>query len=617
MCGICGIVSLTRPFDREIAIKHVQGMVNAIAHRGPDDSGIYEEATAVLGATRLAIRGLESGRQPIQDPATGIVAVCNGEIDNHRELRALLQAKGYKIPLTTDVAILPALYDLLGERCVERLIGAFALALWDPRKLRLLLARDRAGERSLFYRVDGSVIHFASELSAIACVPGIALKPDPRALASYLRFGSFTAPETPFMGIQKVCPAELICFDPMGTRKKSYWRWPVAQSEKSEPSIETFDQIFRTAVSRQTSVDVDVGLFLSGGIDSSLVAAVACQAALKRPRYAYIIRFGETSYDEGSFAEWIARDLDLEPISVWIKPEDFPQGITQLVSTVGEPLADPAWIPTAMLAQRASQDVKMALVGEGADELFGGYPTYIGALLAEKYTRWPRPLKGLASSVVEVLPPSDKKVTLSFLLKRFVAGADLEGVERHLFWTSSLSPELLGRLGINDIPKRTMDCDGNLLDLIQRIDLETSLAEGLLTKADRASMQSALELRAPFLDQWVMEFAATIPPAERVKGISTKVFLKRFALRYLPKKIIYRKKRGLSVPLSHWLRGPLRGWATERLSSDRLEWVGIQPNSAIKLLQEHCAREADHARALWTLLVLAEWVAWVNEKETI
>lgn len=614
MCGICGIVSLTRPFDRERAIEHVQGMVNAIAHRGPDDSGIYEDDSAVLGATRLAIRGLESGRQPIQDPATGIVTVCNGEIDNHRELRSLLQAEGYEVPLTTDIGVLPALYDLLGDRCVERLIGAFALALWDPRKSRLLLARDRAGERSLFYQVDGSVIHFATELSAMACVPAVPLKPNPRALASYLRFGSFTAPDTPFMGIQKVCPAELVGFDSMGTRRKRYWRWPVVQSVKSEPSLETFDQIFRTAVCRQTSVDVDFGLFLSGGIDSSLVAAVASAVALKRPRYAYTIRFGETSYDEGSFAERIARELDLESVSVLIKPEDFPQGIAQLVRMVGEPLADPAWVPTAMLARRASQDVKMALVGEGADELFGGYPTYIGALLAEKYAGCPRALKGLARSVVEALPPSDKKVTFSFLLKRFVAGADLEGVERHLFWTSSLSPELLGRLGITGIPKRTVERDGNLLDLIQRVDLETSLAEGLLTKADRASMQSALELRAPFLDQSVMEFAAMLPPKERVTGISTKVFLKRFALRYLPKPIIYRKKRGLSIPLNQWLRGPLRDWAMERLSGDRLEWVGVQPNTSVKLLQEHCAREADHARVLWTLLVLAEWVDWVKEQ---
>ncbi len=617
MCGICGIISLARPLDRERTVERVRGMVNAMAHRGPDDSGIHEDDTAVLGATRLAIRGLESGRQPIQDPATGIVAVCNGEIDNHRELRALLKAEGYEVPLATDIAVLPALYDLLGDRCVERLIGAFALALWDPRKSRLLLARDRAGERPLFYRVDGPIIHFATELSAMASVPAATLKPNPRGLAGYLRFGSFTAPDTPFMEIQKVCPAERISFDPMGIDRKRYWRWPIVQGAKSEPSLETFDQIFRTAVSRQSNVDVDFGFFLSGGIDSSLVAAVASAVAPKRPRYAYTIRFDETSYDEGSPAERVARDLNLESVSVWIKPQDFPEGIAQLVRMVGEPLADPAWVPTAMIARRASQDVKMALVGEGADELFGGYPTYLGALVAEKYAGCPRALKGLARRLAEALPPSDRKVTVSFLLKRFVAGADLEGVERHLFWTSSISPELLGRLGITYPSDRTVERGGNLLDLIQRVDLETSLAEGLLTKADRASMQSALELRAPFLDQSVMEFAATLPREERVSGISTKVFLKRFALRYLPKKIVLRKKRGLSIPLNQGLRGPLRDWATERLSGDRLEWAGVQPKASIELLEEHCAREADHARALWTLLVLAEWVDFVKEQKTV
>jgi len=615
MCGICGIVNLAPPFNRQRAIEHVQRMVNAVAHRGPDESGIYDDDRVVLGATRLAIRGLKSGRQPIQDPATGIVAVCNGEIDNHRELRSFLESKGYQIPLSTDVAVLPPLYDLLGDRCVEQLVGAFALALWDPRKLQLVVARDRAGERPLFYQVNGSVIYFATELSALACVPSFALQPDLAALAGYLRFGSFTAPETPFTGIQKVCPAEMISFDPAGIRRKRYWRWSVVESVKSEPSLETFDQIFRTAVRRQSDVDVDFGLFLSGGIDSSLVAAVASTVACKRPRCAYTLRFEEASYDEGSFAEQIAHELDLDNISVWVKPEDFPRGISHLVRMVGEPLADPAWVPTAMLAERASQDVKMALVGEGADELFAGYPTYIGARLAEKYSKCPRPLKGIARRIVEALPLTEKKVTFSFLLKRFVAGADLDGLERHLFWTSNFAPELMERLGFPSLSHQISKRDGDLLDHVQRLDLETSLAEGLLTKADRASMQSALELRAPFLDQAVMEFAAKLPSRERVTGIATKVFLKRFALRYLPKKIIQRKKRGLSIPLSHWLRGPLREWATERLSGGRLSDLGVRSSTIVKLLQEHFAREADHARALWTLLVLAEWVDWVKEEK--
>jgi asparagine synthase (glutamine-hydrolysing) len=254
----------------------------------------------------------------------------------------------------------------------------------------------------------------------------------------------------------------------------------------------------------------------------------------------------------------------------------------------------------------------LAFIGEGADELFGGYPAYLGAGLAEHFARLPGWLRSGFRHVVAALPPSEKKVTVSFLLKRFVQGMELTGVARHQLWVSNIPPSLLGRLGIrlND-PAVPQDDGGELLDWVQRWDLETPLAEGLLTKADRASMSCALELRAPFLDQAVMDFAATLPAEERVRGFTTKEFLKRYALRYLPATIVNRRKRGLSLPLSRWLRGPLREWAEATLASERLKQVGISPSAALALLREHCSRKADHARALWTLLVLGEWLDWV------
>jgi asparagine synthase (glutamine-hydrolysing) len=278
-------------------------------------------------------------------------------------------------------------------------------------------------------------------------------------------------------------------------------------------------------------------------------------------------------------------------------------------------LADPAWIPTALLARRAAQDVKLALVGEGGDELFGGYPTYIGAQTAEYYKRLPRPVRAAIKRIVEAWPPSDKKVALSFVLKRFVQGAEMDGVARHLLWTSNVSPSLLERLGVTNLEPRFVDrADEALLDVVQQNDLETSLAEGLLTKADRASMRSALELRAPFLDQAVMEFAATLPANERVHGLTTKAFLKRYALRYLPTSIVNRKKRGLSVPLATWLRGPLWEWAESRLHSDLLAVAGVNTRAALEILEEHRQRRADHARALWTLIVLSEWLTWASKR---
>ncbi len=266
-----------------------------------------------------------------------------------------------------------------------------------------------------------------------------------------------------------------------------------------------------------------------------------------------------------------------------------------------------------MLSRRAAEEVKVALVGEGGDELFGGYPTYVGARLAERYAGLPRVVRNGLRRAVDRWRPSDKKVSMSFLLKKFVAAAELDGLRRHAEWTSNIGPDLLARLGVRERDV-TAGSDGvvSLLDAVQRRDLETSLAEGLLTKADRASMHSALELRAPFLDQAVMEFAATIPEAERVRGVATKVFLKRYALRYLPRGIVHRRKRGLSVPLSRWLRESLFDWARERLGSDRLAAAGVSRTSALALRDEHRARKADHARALWTLIVLSEWLQWAE-----
>jgi len=339
------------------------------------------------------------------------------------------------------------------------------------------------------------------------------------------------------------------------------------------------------------------------------------------PLQAFSLRFPETSYDEGEVAARVARRLGLTTTEVWVGPEDFMSCLPELVRMAGEPLADPAWVPAALLARRAAAEVRQVLVGEGGDELFGGYPTYSGVWLAERYERLPRSLRRLLAGAVTRLPPSDKKVTLSFLLKRFVAGEGLEGLQRHLLWTSNIAPEILARLGfpapaaaappVADGGGWDAAPAGSVLDRVQQHDLETSLAEGLLTKADRASMHFALELRAPFLDRDVMELAANLAEGQRVRGLATKVFLKRYALRYLPRWVVHRRKRGLSVPLASWLRGPLRGWAEERLTSGRLGAVGIDEAAAQALFGEHLRRERDHGRALWTLVVLAEWLDWV------
>jgi asparagine synthase (glutamine-hydrolysing) len=268
-----------------------------------------------------------------------------------------------------------------------------------------------------------------------------------------------------------------------------------------------------------------------------------------------------------------------------------------------------------LLARRAARDVKLALAGEGGDEVFGGYPTYLAARINESYAKWPASLRALIRAIVQRWPDSDKKMTVPALLKQFVSGVHTNGVARHLFWKANVSEATLRRLGVQSAAPDVLESPpDNLIDALQQIDLETTLAEGLLTKSDRAGMASAVEVRAPFLDQSVLEFASTLPVNQRVRGFCTKYFLKEYASRYLPRAIVHRRKRGLSVPLKQWLREPLYDWARETISGGVLVEAGISETAALSLLEEHRRREADHTRALWSMIVLAEWFRWLQSR---
>ncbi len=571
---------------------------------------------ATFGVQRLAIRGLDDGSQPLFDRTSGLLAVCNGEIDNHLELRRWLAARGRHVEGSTDVAILPALYDELGEAFVEKLVGVFAIALWSPQANRLILARDRAGERPLFYRKCNGLVYFATELAALTTVPPVELAVDHRAISGYLRSGCFVAPESPFMDISKVRPGELIALSGANVSVRRFWSWPITTKRKTKPSAATFDGIFRAAIERQTTVEAPYGFFLSGGLDSSLIVAVAKSLRPEVRPPCYTLQFSETSYDESRFAERVADRLGLDLITVPVRPENFIQELPILVRRVGEPLADPAWIPTTLLSRRAELDTRIVFTGEGGDELFGGYPTYIGERLARNYEKLPKSLRRLFNAFVRALPNSTRKVTLTYLAKRFIEGQGLDAYLRHQLWTSNIAPDMLARLGSIVSPMRSHSptSEAHALDQIQLHDFETTLAEGLLTKSDRGGMSASIEIRAPFLDHDVMEFAATLPHDERVNGTTTKYFLKHYAEKYLPTNIVHRRKRGLSVPLSSWLRGPLHQWASDRLRAGRLAAAGLNTDEAKLLLREHQTGLGDHSRPLWALLVLDEWLTWVEEQ---
>jgi asparagine synthase (glutamine-hydrolysing) len=612
MCGIGGIMLKDQGNGAAPAIHPVRSMLAAMSHRGPDGQAEYAAGPMTLAANRLAIRGVDQAQPPLFVHASGVVVACNGEIDNHWQLRAWLAARGHAIEASSDIAVIAPLYLEKDLGFVEALDGVFALAIWDPRKQRLILARDRSGERHLYYAASEHAISFASELAALQLVAPADTELDRPSLAHYLHSGYCSSPWTLQSHHFKVCPAEIIVWEGNKTRYMRYWTPPLGKRPTAPPSAAAFDQVFRAAMMRQTDVDVDYGVLLSGGLDSSLITAVARRIHPSGRLNAYCIRFDETSFDEGRHAETVAHLYQCPLSTITMGAADVAPALAHLVRTTGEPLADPAWLPLFMLTRHASRDVKMLLSGEGADELFGGYPTYLGARLSSYYARLPRILRASIRGLVNALPVSDRKVALSFLLKKFVNAQGVDGLDRHMLWNAHLSPEWLHRLGVDYPAKPAGASHAELLDAVQNYDFEHSLPDALMAKADRGGMCHGLEIRAPFLDRGVIEFAATLPAHARVSGLQTKVFLKDYAQRYLPAQLIRRRKRGLSVPLGSWLRGPLKDWAYTKLAGDDLRELDICTASALQLMDEHVSKQRDHSRGLWTLIVLSEWQSWLR-----
>jgi asparagine synthase (glutamine-hydrolysing) len=614
MCGICGLLNRDASHPIPHLAQKTRTMLEAMTHRGPHGDAFFTRPNLAIASNRLAIRGVDQHQPPLIEHESGIVVTCNGEIDNHRELRRSLADAGHDITLSTDVAVIAPLYLEKGLAFLEHLQGVFALALWDPRHQRLILARDRGGERHLYYTASDSAVCFASELASLLTMRDTPAQVDKTGLARYLRSGYCPSPQSPLKDIYKVAPGEMIVVEPTGIQHRRYWNMPHGNASSPMPTTKDFDKVFRAAVARQSDIDVDYGVLLSGGIDSALMTSVARSIRPEKKLTAYCIRFAEASFDEGQYAAELAQQMGCDFVPVTVSAEDFPGMLRELVRATGEPLADPAWIPLSLVTRRASKDVRVLLAGEGADELFGGYPTYLGAQWASRYARLPKPVKTLSEKLIEAFPTSDKKVTLSFLLKRFIRGQDLDGLARHLLWTASISPEWLRRLGIEPPIDDTRHVPSALLDTIQRYDFGHSLPDALMSKADRGGMLHGVEIRAPFLDQSVIEFAARLPAQARVRGLTTKVFLKRYALDYVPESVVTRRKRGLSVPLASWLRGPLREWAESQLSHKLLGEAGIDARATRDLFAEHQARASDHARAIWTLIVLSEWLQWLDQR---
>jgi asparagine synthase (glutamine-hydrolysing) len=598
MCGIYGMVC----FERALQWRERLGtMGERLRHRGPDDSGFRSEARVAMGVERLRITDLRSeAAQPFTDPGGTVWVGGNGAIYNAGELRT--RYRDYPYRSASDIEPIVPLFLDRGIDAVAELDGMFALAIWDGRTGRLVLARDRGGEKPLFWRVLGGEVWFASEVQALL-VDHAPCRLDPAGLVDYGYLGYVREPKTLFASVRKVPAGAVLEFSSEAPRSRRYWH-PEAIAERridaGSAALE-LDRLLTAAVERQTAADVPVGVFVSGGVDSSLLAALASRRIERLPTFT--VGFRDASYDERGPARRLAEMLGTRHVEISAGEPQLREAFDVVAA-----IADTAILPTYLLAREARKHVGVVLSGEGADELFGGYPTYLGHRLVAGYRRLPAPLRRLVARSVEGLPASHAKITVEFLLRRFVAHADEDLLQRHVAWFGTGLPADVLAHRYREALALPSPAGRDALREVMYFDYRTYLPDNLLTKIDRATMLVGLEARAPFLDREVTELGLGLPSDLRVRGFATKWLLKEVAGRHLPRWIVHRRKRGLSVPVAAWLNGSLREETDRLLARERLEQGGVwSPGPTERLLAEHRAGRANHARALWPLVVFERW----------
>ena len=614
MCGICGLVSLDGASAPDPAA--LAAMNETLVHRGPDSEGMVIEGPAGLAMRRLSIIDLAGGDQPIANEDGRIQVIQNGEIYNYRELREELQGRGHTFSTHSDTEVLVHLYEDRGPAFVEALRGMFAIALWDSREGRLVLARDRFGIKPLYYRVADGVISFASELKALLRQPGFSHEIDPDALEAFLAFNSIPAPLTIFNEARKLPAGHTLVAEGGRTEVSRYARpTPVPADEvrsgSDEELAEELRDRLRDSVRAHLVSDVPVGVLLSGGIDSSALAALAAEEGGERVS-TFSIGFEEESFDELGQARLVAERYGTDHHELILRP-DAVDLLPKLIEAFDEPFADSSALPTYLVSGLAADTVKVVLSGEGGDELFGGYYTYVADRLAPRLGRAAPVLRPL----VELLPSSSAKASFDYKAKRFIRGAHLPPVERHHAWKEIFSPEareeLLVRRGPSDpldlYHARYAETEGaEELARLQDLDLGIYLVDDLLVKTDRASMAHSLEARVPFLDPVVAELALALDTRQKVRGFSKKRLLRRAVEPLVPREIIRGKKQGFSIPVAAWLRGELEPFARETLSPETIERQGyFRPSAVQRVLDDHTSGREDLSRQIWGLLNFTLW----------
>jgi len=614
MCGIVGFTHETRPAQPDL----IREATSSLVHRGPDQQGVYESQHVSLGAVRLTIIDLVSGDQPMRSEDGDVVLVYNGEVYNHAELRAELQSLGHRFLTRSDTEVVLHAFLEWDTESFRRLRGMFALALWRESSRRLVLARDRLGIKPLYFCRKGHDIYFSSELKGILCHSDVNRTLDLEGLNCYLRVNYVPAPFTLVQGIEKLLPGHILTWHRGTTKAEPYWRLPTQSAAPNAWGLgaakEQLDFLLQESVKEHMIADVPVGLWASGGLDSSTILHYAAQVSSK-PLRTFSITFKGRSFDESVFIREVARRYGTEHTEADLSTDtDLEEAIQEFAYYSDEPSADAGCLPVWFLAKMSARQVKVALSGEGADELLGGYVTYLASRYARRARVLPEGLRKMAIASLRHWPPSDEKISFEYKLKRFLQGSLLRADEGHVFWNGTFSEEEKARILHSADPAPMLKILAHMppVDGLNRylfFDQQYYLPDDILYKSDRMGMAHSLEVRPPFLDHRLVEFAASLPENYKLRGPQLKFLLKDLMKDKLPSLIVRRKKEGFDIPTHDWFRGVLRPLLLDTLTERTVKqtrifrWDGVQ-----SVLERHLKRRENLGYHLWGLLILFLWI---------
>jgi len=613
MCGIAGYTHAARPFLPE----RIYQAVASIIHRGPDDQGAWQSSTVSLGATRLRVIDTAAGCQPITSDDEDYVLVFNGEIYNHAELRRELIALGHSFRTSCDTEVVLRAFMEWDTACIEKLHGMFGFAVWRESRRRLVLARDRMGIKPLYYALCGGELYFGSEVKSIFCYPEVPRRIDLDALDAYLGLNYVPGSRTLAEGVHKLMPGCFLTWHDGEISSHSYWQ--VDRADLSAPTsfgdaTARLDQLISQSVKEHLTADVPVGVWLSGGLDSSTILHYASQYSAT-PLKTFSITFEGREFNEAPYLREMAsrygtdhHELDLGPSTV------TPDSITELAYYADEPNADAGAVPVWHLSRMSAKQVTVALSGEGADELFGGYITYLADKYARRARMVPRSLRRLSLHSANRLRASNKKIGLDYKLQRFLYGTLLDERSSHIYWNGTFSQmqrkDLMMTQGGTHLLKMlaTIPARGDVRRFMA-FDQAYYLPDNLLVKVDRMSMAHSLEVRPAFLDHRIVEFAATLPADYCIRGRTLKVLLRSLMKDKLPQNILAKKKQGLDIPVHDWLRGHLKPLLLDTLNQKTVEETGIVSWPYLEsLIRLHMERKANYGYHLWGMLMLFLWI---------